>query len=67
MKPTTRTGDAEKKEKKGGQRKREREQRMEQMRALDNKISIHTVVTDCKGRGVDTAEDIKRLEIHYAS
>ena len=47
--------------------KREREQRMEQMRALDNKISIHTVVTDCKGRGVDTAEDIKRLEIHYVS
>ena len=47
--------------------KREREQRLEQMRALDNKISIHTVVTDCKGRGVDTAEDIKRLEIHYAS
>ena len=47
--------------------KREREQRLEQMRALDNKISIHTVVTDCKGRGVDTAEDIKRLEIHYVS
>ena len=47
--------------------KREREQRLEQMRALDNKISIHTVVTDCKGRGVDTAEDIKRLGIYYAS
>lgn len=47
--------------------KRERELKLEQMRALDNGISIHTVVTDYEGRGVDSAEDVKRLELNYAS
>ena len=43
------------------------EQKLEQLRALDNGISIHTILTNYRGRGVDTPEDLKRLEMKYAS
>jgi 3-deoxy-manno-octulosonate cytidylyltransferase (CMP-KDO synthetase) len=46
---------------------REKEKKLEQMRALDNEIPIHTIITDYKGRGVDKIEDIKRLERHYVT
>jgi len=46
---------------------REKEKKLEQMRALDNEIPIHTIITDYKGRGVDKMEDIKRLERHYVT
>ena len=46
---------------------REKEKNLEQMRALDNGISIHTIITDYKGRGVDNIEDIKRLEMGYVT
>ena len=46
---------------------REKEKKLEQMRALDNGISIHTIITDYKGRGVDNIEDIKRLEMGYVT
>ena len=47
--------------------RREKEKKLEQMRALDNGISIHTIITDYKGRGVDNIEDIKRLEMGYVT
>ena len=47
--------------------RREKEKKLEQMRALDNEISIHTIITDYKGRGVDNLEDIKRLEMGYVT
>ena len=46
---------------------REKEKKLEQMRALDNEIPIHTIITDYKGRGVDIIEDIKRLERQYVT
>ena len=46
---------------------REKEKKLEQMRALDNEIPIHTIITDYKGRGVDNIEDIKRLEMQYVT
>jgi len=46
---------------------REKEKKLEQMRALDNEIPIHTIITDYKGRGVDKIEDIKRLERQYVT
>ena len=46
---------------------REKEKKLEQMRALDNEIPIHTIITDYKGRGVDNIEDIKRLERQYVT
>ena len=47
--------------------KRESMYKLEQLRALDNGIPIHTVITNYKGRGVDTKEDLKQLELKYAS
>ena len=44
---------------------REKEKKLEQMRALDNEIPIHTIITDYKGRGVDNIGDVKRLEMQY--
>ena len=46
---------------------REKEKKLEQMRALDNEIPIRTIITDYKGRGVDNIEDIKRLEMQYVT
>lgn len=43
------------------------DRKLEQMRALDNDISIKAVLTDFAGRGVDTAEDIKQLKNRFAS
>ena len=37
------------------------------MRALDNEIPIHTIITDYIGRGVDNIEEIKRLEMQYVT
>ena len=42
---------------------REKERKLEQMRALDNGIPIRTIITDYKGRGVDIIGDVKRLEM----
>jgi len=44
---------------------REKERKLEQMRALDNGIPIRTIITDYKGRGVDNIGDVKRLEMQY--
>ena len=44
---------------------REKERKLEQMRALDNGIPISTIITDYKGRGVDNIGDVKRLEMQY--
>jgi len=44
---------------------REKEKKLEQMRALDNGIPICTIITDYKGRGIDNIGDVKRLETQY--
>ena len=41
--------------------KREQERRLEQMRALDNDISIRALITACDSWAVDTKEDLKKV------
>jgi len=49
------------------QTKNEIDQRLEQMRALDNGITIHTIISNYKGRGIDTIEDYNRLGMKYGT
>lgn len=42
--------------------KREQERRLEQMRALDNGLPIHALITNCNHWAVDTKEDLARVE-----
>jgi 3-deoxy-manno-octulosonate cytidylyltransferase (CMP-KDO synthetase) len=41
--------------------KREQERRLEQMRALDNDISIRALITACDSWSVDTKEDLNKV------
>jgi 3-deoxy-manno-octulosonate cytidylyltransferase (CMP-KDO synthetase) len=41
----------------------EKKYRLEQLRALENGIKIKTIVTDYHHRGVDTIEDVQRLNM----
>ena len=41
--------------------KREQERRLEQMRALDNDISIRALITACDSWAVDTKEDLNKV------
>jgi len=42
--------------------KREQERRLEQMRALDNGLPIHALITNCQHWAVDTKEDLAKVE-----
>jgi len=42
--------------------KREQERRLEQMRALDNGLPIHALITNCYHWAVDTKEDLAKVE-----
>ena len=42
--------------------KREQERRLEQMRALDNGLPIHALITNCHHWAVDTKEDLAKVE-----
>jgi 3-deoxy-manno-octulosonate cytidylyltransferase (CMP-KDO synthetase) len=44
------------------QSKREQERRLEQMRALDNGLPIHALITNCQHWAVDTKEDLAKVE-----
>lgn len=44
------------------QTKREKNERLEQLRLLDNGYKIRMVLTDYKGIGIDTPEDLKKAE-----
>lgn len=47
------------------QTENEKTYRLEQLRALDNGLPIHVILTDYTGRGIDTEEDLKAfLEQH---
>ena len=47
------------------QTENEKKYRLEQLRALDNGLPIHVILTDYTGRGIDTEEDLKAfLEQH---
>jgi len=41
--------------------KREQERRLEQMRALDNGLPIHALITNCQQWAVDTKEDLEKI------
>ena len=41
--------------------KREQERRLEQMRALDNGLPIHALITNCQQWAVDTKEDLEKV------
>ena len=41
--------------------KREQERRLEQMRALDNGLQIHALITNCHHWAVDTKEDLEKV------
>lgn len=47
------------------QTKNEKKYRLEQLRALDNGLPIHVIMTDYAGRGIDAEEDLRTfLEKH---